>query len=138
MRISHHGQGGILFARSEPSKRLVASEAKKAQDAASWEAVPAGGPNANGHRASCKHRRATNWALWRRRCVNKCNVFGFTSLKTIILEPRRRPCFANDMEVASFQSFSAPNILVRNIAVRVALQRTEKIKCCGSQTKQLA
>ena len=50
MRISHHGQGGILFARSEPSKRLVASEAKKAQDAASWEAVPAGGPNANGHR----------------------------------------------------------------------------------------
>ena len=46
----HHGQGGIFFARSEPSKRLVASEAKKAQDAASWEAVPAGGPNANGHR----------------------------------------------------------------------------------------
>ena len=35
---------------SEPSKSLVASEAKKAQDAASWEAVPAGGPNANGHR----------------------------------------------------------------------------------------
>ena len=135
MRISHHGQGGILFARSEPSKSLVASEAKKAQDAASWEAVPAGGPNANGHRqghgpvASTEERQTGQGG--ERRCGNKCNVVGFTSLKTLLLEPRRRQCFANDIEVVSFQS-------LRKNAINFAAQQTEKIKCCGSQTKQLA
>ena len=135
MRISHHGQGGILFAHSEPSKRLVASEATKAQDAASWEAVPAGGPNANGHRqgqgpvASTEERQT--WQGGERRCGNKCNVVGFTSLEILLREPKRTQCFANDIEVVSFQS-------LRRNAVNFAAQQTEKIKCCGLQTKQLA